>query len=49
MEKKACYTIADISEMTKKEVIDVRVENKYVVVTLETGLRIKIPNWKADE
>lgn len=49
MQKIHQYTIAEIEEMTKKAVTDVRVEGKWIVITLETGLRIKIRNWKTDE
>jgi hypothetical protein len=40
------YTIADIEELTKKKVVEIKIENRWVVITLDTGIRIRIKNWK---
>ena len=47
------YTINQIKEFAqsnKKRVIDIRIENKYVVVELNTGVRFKIlKDWKIEK
>lgn len=43
------YTIADIENMTHQSIVDVRVENKWVVIYLSNGIRIKMRDWKTKD
>lgn len=42
------YTLSDLKRVVTKRITGVRLENKWIVVELETGLRIKIRNWKTN-
>ena len=39
------YTIKEIEEIAGPEIHEVRPENKWVVIVLENGTRIKIKNY----
>ena len=43
------YTIKEIEDLTSKKVVDIQVKNRRIVLTLSTGIRISLPNWKTDE
>lgn len=43
------YTIIDIEAMSHQRITDVRVENKWIVIELENGLRFKIKDWKTKD
>ncbi len=40
------HTIKEIEEVSLKKIIGISYENKWIILTLESGLRIKIENWK---
>jgi len=39
------YSVKEIEEMVSAALVDVYVENKWIVLVFETGIRIKIVNF----